>query len=313
MSFTETVAAGRAFAVASDPPINSNRELLATGLANVGGAVFGAMPAGGGTSQTAVNRSAGARSQLAEIVTAATALVIMLFLAAPIAMMPQATLAAVVIVYSVGLISPAGFRDVRAVRHMEFHWAIVACVGVVLLGTLEGILVAILASLISLAEQSANPPVYVLGRKPGTNVFRPRTDLHPEDESFPGLLIVRIEGRVFFANAARIGDRIRRLVSEAKPTTVAIDLGSVFDLEYTALKALTEAEQRFRQDGVSIWLVDLAPAVLELVQRSPLGATLGRERMHFNLEIAVRKYLETTTKKRTHERVASSLEADSPS
>jgi MFS superfamily sulfate permease-like transporter len=176
---------------------------------------------------------------------------------------------------------------------MEFHWAIVALVGVMLLGTLEGILVAILASLVSLAEQSANPPVYVLGRKPGTNVFRPRTELHPEDESFPGLLIVRIEGRVFFANAARIGDRIRRLVAETSPTTVAIDLGSVIDLEYTALKALTEAEQRFRLDGISIWLVDLNPAVLDLVQRSPLGATLGRERMHFNLEIAVRRYLES--------------------
>jgi anti-anti-sigma factor len=205
--------------------------------------------------------------------------------------MPQATLAAVVIVYSIGLIAPASFRAVRKVRTMEFVWALVALAGVVLLGTLQGILVAIIVSLVALAQQAASPPVHVLGRKPGTNVFRPRTDEHPEDESFPGLLLLRIEGRIFFLNAARIGEKIQPLLEELKPNTVVLDMRGVFDLEYTALKALTEAEERMRQRGVSVWLVGLSPAVLEMVQRSTLGQTLGRERMHFNLEIAVDKYL----------------------
>ena len=106
MSFTETVAAGRAFAANDDPPLRPNRELLATGLANAGGALLGAMPAGGGTTQTAVNRMAGAQTQLAELVTAGATLVTMLFLAPLIGLMPQATLAAVVIVY-LGWADPA--------------------------------------------------------------------------------------------------------------------------------------------------------------------------------------------------------------
>ena len=140
-------------------------------------------------------------------------------------------LAGVVIVYSVGLIELAGFRAILAVRRTEFAWALVALAGVLLLGTLQGILVAIVVSLLMLAQQAANPPVYVLGRKPGTNVFRPRTAEHPDDEGFAGLLLLRVEGRVFFFNARRIGERIERLVEEAKPRVVAVDLSGVFDLE----------------------------------------------------------------------------------
>ena len=176
MSFTETIAAGRAFARGDEASPQANRELLATGLANAGGALLGAMPGGGGTTQTAVNRLAGARTQLAEIVTAAITLITMILLAPVIGLMPQATLAAVVIVYSIGLIKPAEFREILSIRRTEFIWALTAFAGVVLLGTLKGIIVAIIVSMVALAYQAADPPVYVLGRKPGTNVFRPRSD-----------------------------------------------------------------------------------------------------------------------------------------
>jgi sulfate permease, SulP family len=291
MSFTESIAAARAFASSDEPPLRPNRELLATGLANAGGAFLGAMPGGGGTTQTAVNRLAGARTQLSEIVTAAMTLVVLLLLAPLMSLMPQATLAAVVIVYSIGLIKPAEFRQILAVRRTEFIWALVALVAVVLIGTLKGIVVAIIVSLIALAYQVADPPVYVLGRKPGTNVFRPRTDQHPDDEIHPGLLLLRLEGRFFFANAGNIVQKIKMLIEEAQPKVVALHLRSVIDLEYTALKMLTEAEARMRELGVRLWLVGMNPSVLEVIQRSPLGQALGRDAMHFNLEIAVSKYL----------------------
>jgi MFS superfamily sulfate permease-like transporter len=257
------------------------------------------MAAGGGTSQTAVNRLAGARSQLAELVTAAVGLATMLFVSPLIALMPQATLAAVVIIYSIGLIQPAEFKAILGVRRTEFTWALAALAGVVLLGTLKGILVAITVSLVALAYQSATPPVYTLGRKPGTNVFRPRSQEHPEDETFPGLLLLRLEGRVFFANAAIIGQKIRSLVEESKPRTVALDLSYVPDFEYTALKMLTEAEKKERAKGISLWLVGLNPGVLAMVQRSPLGEALGREAMQFNLELAVAKYTELSATAKT--------------
>jgi high affinity sulfate transporter 1 len=290
MSFTETIAAGRAFAESGEPTPRANRELLATGLANAGGAFLGSMPAGGGTSQTAVNRLAGARSQLAGLVAATATLATMLLLAPFIGLMPEATLAAVVIVYSIGLIKPAEFATILQVRRTEFVWALAALAGVVLLGTLKGIVVAIVLSLFALAYQVADPPIHVLGRKPGTNVFRPRSAEHPEDETFPGLLMLRPEGRLFFANAERIGEKARLQIAAAKPRVVALHLRGVFDLEYTALKMLTEAEKRLRENGVSLWLVGLNPGVLAMVRNSPLGTTLGRERMFFNLEQAVAKY-----------------------
>ena len=293
MSFTETIAAGRAFARNDEPAPRANRELFATGFANIGGALLGAMPGGGGTSQTAVNRLAGARSQVSELITSAVALVTMLFLAPILALMPQATLAGVVIVYSIGLIQPDEFREILRVRRTEFIWAVVAFAGVVVVGTLKGILVAIIVSLIALAYQVADPPVYALGRKPGTNVFRRRSSEHPEDETAPGLLMVRMEGRIFFANAEAIANKVRTLADEASPSVLALDLSGVPDVEYTALKMLVEAEKRQRELGKRIWLVGMNPQVLEAVQRSRLGEVLGRDSMHFNLEVAVAKFRET--------------------
>jgi len=290
MSFTETIAAGRAFARSGEPTPQANQELLATGFANAGGAFLGAMPAGGGTTQTAVNRQAGARTQMSELVTAGVTLITMLLLSPVLALMPEATLAAVVIVYSMGLIKPKEFSAILRIRRVEFIWAVVALAGVVALGTLKGIVMAILVSLIALAHQTANPPVYPLGRKPGTNFFRPRSEDHPEDEIFPGLLLVRLEGRIFFLNAAHIGEKIRLLVEETTPKIVVLDLSGVFDLEYTALNMLIEGEKAQRERGISLWLVGLNPAVLEMIQRSSLGASLGRERMHFTLELAVERY-----------------------
>ena len=173
---------------------------------------------------------------------------------------------------------------------MEFVWALIACTGVVLIGTLQGIVIAIIVSLFALSHQSANPPVYTLGRKPGTNVFRPLSSEHPEDETFPGLLMIRIEGRLFFANAQRVRDKLIQLIEESNSRVIAFDFSRIFDIEYSALKAIIEGEQRLRERGIFLWLVALNSEVLRMVQRSSLGQMLGRDRMLFDLEIAVKRY-----------------------
>ena len=290
MSFTETIAVGRAFAVRGEPALRPNRELLATGLANAAGGFIGAMPAGGGASQTAINRRAGAKTQLATLVTAAASAATLLLLAPLIALMPQTVLAAVVVAYSVELIKPAEFLEIRRVRAIEFRWALIAFAGVLFLGTLNGILVAVVASLLSLAQQAYNPPVHVIGRKRGTDVFRPRSDEHPDDEAWPGLLILRPVGRLFFANAPRVSDTIRPIIEAAKPSVVVLDCQAVLDIEYTALKVLTEAEERLRGEGVEVWLAGCNPEVLAVLRNSNLGQRLGRERMFFNLAGAVERY-----------------------
>ncbi len=290
MSFTESIAAGRAFAKETDPPINANRELLATGAANLGGALFGAMPAGGGTSQTAVVRAAGGRSRMAALMTAGVAAATMLLLAPVLGLLPYATLAAVVIVYSVGLIQPAEFLAIRKVRRMEFRWALVACLGVLVFGTLAGIVVAIILSLLGLASQEARANLYVVGRKRGADVLRPLSPEHPDDETFPGLLILRPEGRIFFFNAQELGERILALAEEQQPRVVLLDLSRVPDIEYSALQALMEGERRATERGLALWMAGLNPGVLEVVRNAGFADRLGRDRLLFNVRLAIQRY-----------------------
>jgi MFS superfamily sulfate permease-like transporter len=291
MAYIESIAAGRAFIRHGDSRPDSNRELIALGVANLAGSFFRILPAGGGTSQTAVNDKAGARTQLAELVTAGIVLAALLFLSPLFSLMPQATLAAVVVATTVGLLSPKEFRAILQIRYAEFWWAVIAFAGVVVLGTLPGILVAVAISLMTLMYAANHPPIYPLGRKPGTDIFRPLSAEHPEDETLPGLLIVRTEGMMTFASAPRIGDGLRTLVDEAKPQVLLLDFSAVPNIEYTALKLLSDFEEKRHEAGITLWLAALNPKVLEVVKRSLVFTTLGYERMFFNVEQAVETYL----------------------
>jgi SulP family sulfate permease len=131
-----------------------------------------------------------------------------------------------------------------------------------------------------------HPPVYDLGRKPGTEVFRPLQD-HPNNETFPGLLLVRTEGRIYFANTPRVREKAQALVQQAQPQVIVVHCSAVPDIEYTALKGLTDLEERLREAWIALWLAALNPEPLRTVQQSSLGDVLGRERMFVNLEQAV--------------------------
>jgi MFS superfamily sulfate permease-like transporter len=290
MSFTESAAVARAFQKTEDPPLNSNRELIASGFANAIGSLFGAMPSGGGASQTAVVRAAGGVSQKSNLVVAAVSLATLLLLAPLLGLMPNATLAAIVIIYSVGLIQLKEFIEVRNIRTMEFRWAVAACLGVLIFGTLQGIAIAIFMSLIGLANQTANPRVSVLGRKRGTSVLRPLSPEHPDDEQFEGLLIIRPEGRVYFLNAHNIAGQINALIAKHKPEILLMDMSRVPDIEYSALKMLMEGDDRLTSQGGIQWYSALNPSVLDVVRRAKWDLKI-EGRMFFNADIAINKYL----------------------
>jgi MFS superfamily sulfate permease-like transporter len=224
------------------------------------------------------------------LVTAGVAAATLLLLAPLLGLLPFATLGAVVIVYSMGLIQPKEFLAIRKVRAMEFGWAIAACAGVLVFGTLKGILVAIILSLIGLSSQAADPRVSVIGRKRGADVLRPLSPEHPDDETFEGLLIVRPEGRLFFVNAQNVADQINVLISRHQPKVLALDMSRVPDVEYSALQMLIEGDQRLLDLGITVWLVALNPGVIEVVRRSGLAERLGRDRMLFNARAAIARY-----------------------
>ena len=122
-------------------------------------------------------------------------------------------------------------------------------------------------------------------------VFRPLSTEHPEDETFPGLLIVRTEGMMTFASAPRIKDRLWALIEEANSRVLLFDLSAVPNIEYTALKLMSDFEEKARETGMTLWLAALNPKALNVVKRSPVFTPLGYERMFFNVEEAVEVYL----------------------
>ena len=290
MAFVESIAAGRAFTRHGTPRLEANRELFALGLANLAGGFFRSIPAGGGTSQTAVNYTAGARTQLAEAVTAIVVLATLLFLAPLIGLMPQATLAAIVVAATIGLLNPKEFIAILKVHKTEFWWSLIAFMGVAILGTLQGILVAIVISVLTIVYIANHPPIYAVGRKKGTDVFRPLSSEHSEDETFPGLLILRTEGALTFASAPNIREGMWALINQAKPRVLLLHCSAIPFIEYTALKLLIDFEEKLHENNITLWLAALNPRALDMVKRCGLFDKLGRDRMFFNLEQAIEAY-----------------------
>lgn len=289
MSFTESVAAARTFCGRDDPPVNANQELIAVGAANLAASFLGGMPAGGGTSQTAVVHAAGARSQMAQWVNAAAVVASLLFLSRVIGFLPQAALGALILVVAFSMIKPRNFRAIARVRKDELMWALATMAGVICIGVLEGILIAVAISVLTLMYQANHPPVYAIAHNPEKNIFR-RVGENPKDVTYPGLLILRTEGRLTFANASYVADRMRALMEEAVPRVVVLECSAIPDIEYTALVMLTDAQEKHQKLGVELWLVALNPDLLKMIDRSPLGKALGHERMFFNLPKALEAY-----------------------
>lgn len=294
MTFVESVAAARTLATREDIPIDPSQELRALGAAGILAGLFGSVPTGGGLSQTVVNEDAGARSQFAGLVTAAVSLLTLLVLAPVFEDLADATLGAVVMVAAIGMVKPGEFRSILAVRRQDFALAVLAMLGVTALGTLEGVLVAVLASASVLIYQSAHPRLVLIGRKPGTAHYRSYYR-HPGDELFDGLLVVRPEGSLYFVNEQYLRNQLMRMISDQAqpPRVVLIDAEAIPDLEYTAVLGLQELERALTALGVEMWLASLNERPLEVVRRSGLSESLGEPRMFPTVDGAVTAFLES--------------------
>jgi MFS superfamily sulfate permease-like transporter len=285
MSFTESITAARASWVEGEPPVRANRELLALGAANSAAALVGGLPSDGAVSHTAIARQAGARTQLAQWASAAAVVVTLLLLSRPIAALPKAALAAVIIFIAVGMVKLEPFRAIARVRRIELTWALVTVAGVVLIGTLEGILIAVVISVLTLIYQANRPPVYALAYDRAHRVFRRAGERGAE--AIPGLLMLRVEGRLMFANAETVGDQIRALVEAAEPRVIVLDCSGIPDIEYSALVMLAEADHRLSARGVALWLAGVNPDVLPVLVRSTLPVADDASRVFADLHQAL--------------------------
>jgi SulP family sulfate permease len=275
MAFVESIAAARAFRGAQDPPIRLDRELIALGAASGAGGVFQAYPTGGGLSQTAVNDRAGARTQGAEIVTAGLVALVLVAFAPLFRYVPDAVLGAIVLVAAAGLLTRDEARAIRRQRPQDWAFGVVTLAAVLVLGSLEGILVGVVVSVLTLFWDLNHPPVVVLGRRLGTDRFRSLSS-HPDDETIPGLMVIRIESSLYFGNAHRIIDRVAELVHEADPPprVLLLDVSAVPDADTTATAVLAERADRLASLGTEMWLAAMTDRVLTLARRGPRWARL---------------------------------------
>ncbi|MEW6268275.1 MAG: SulP family inorganic anion transporter [Thermodesulfobacteriota bacterium] len=276
LAFMETISAARALAESHRGKVDANRELLALGAANLAVAVVQAYPVAGGMSQSAVNERAGARSPLS-LVFAALAIAGVLQVTHLVRDLPMPILAAVVLISVKDMVDVRALRHLRRVNKVEFRVAVVSLLGVLVLGILEGLLLAAIFSLAMMLRWAANPHMAVLGRIPGTDRFGD-LERHPENETFAGVLIVRIEGGLFYFNVDSVKDRLLATVDERKEPLelLLLDLSSSPQIDLAGVRMLGEVHDRLRDRGIDLELAEVHAAVRELLRAEGMERRFGK-------------------------------------
>jgi len=290
--YAESYSSIRYFALKHGQDTSPNRDLVALGVSNLLAGLMHGMPIGAGYSASSANEAAGAQSRLAGLIAAAVVLLIVLTLLPLLAQIPEPVLAAIVI-HAVGhTLQPSMF-------HPYFRWqrdrllVVGAVLAVLLLGVLDGLLAAIAASLAMTLHQFAKPNLSVLGRLGTGHDFASKT-LHPDMQPVPGVLIIRPEEPLFFANAERLLSRVRQLIGEAAapPHTVILSLEESPDLDGTSIEALGTFADFMARSQRRLLLARVHDDVTAVLDRAALPSLAPSER-YLSVDDAVTAALAT--------------------
>jgi|GEM_PF-56176 len=288
VGFMESIAVAKAFARRHRYEVNANQELVGLGMANLAGSLFQAYPVTGGFSRTAVNAQAGAKSAMASLVTAAFVALTLLFLTPLFYYLPQAVLAAIIMTAVVGLIDAREVVHLWKVKRSDLVLLVITFVATLTIGIDQGILTGVGASLLWFVVRATRPHFAVLGRLPGTRVFRNRKR-YPEAEALPGVLVVRMDAQFYFGNVSFLREALRRLEAEqGQPLrAVVIDGSSINQLDSSAESALSELHAEYQQRNITLYLAGLKGPVLDVMKRSGLLDKMGPSQFHFEVADAV--------------------------
>jgi len=295
IGFSQTAGDARAFAARHRYRIDVNQESVAQGFANMGAGVFQGMPVSTSLSASSLNESAGARTPVASLTTGALVLATLVVLAPLFSKLPKAVLAAVItdaVVF--GMIDLTELRRLHRVTRFDFWVAVAAIIGVLSAGVLAGVVIGVVLSLGWLVYVATRPPMPLLGRVAGTQVFRD-LDQHPDDETFPGISVLRLDGGLFFATAEALEDRVRELVEEgAETNAVVLDLEGVDFIDSQGAAKLIEIRQLTGADGVTLRLARVKPQVFTVLQADGVIDRIGPDHIHGNIDLAVEAQLGDT-------------------
>ncbi len=289
--YPDSVLTARSLAYGTPDRIDANREFLGVAAANFGSGLMGAFPSNGSQSRSFVLADTGARTQMANVVAAILVVLTLLFLAPVFDFLPTATLAAIVMVAGFGLLDLAEFRSLWRYRRSEFWMAIITIAGVLGLGMLVGILIAIGLSLLLVVLKAASPHTAVLGRLPETDTYRDIDD-HPDAITFPGVLIYRFDASLFFANAPRLRDEILELVDDGEVRTVIIDMESVDDIDSTGAQVLTELLDELGRRGAGLELARVRTEIRDELDIAEIESRLAGGTVYLQVNDAVTAVLD---------------------
>jgi sulfate permease, SulP family len=277
LAYIEGVSAARAFAAKHGYSIDARQEFLGIGAANLAAAVGQGYPVAGGLSQSAVNDKAGARTPLSLVFASITLALCLLFLTGLLENLPKAVLAAVVLTAIYGLLDfPALFRMWRVSR-LDFYAATIALVAVLLLGILQGILLAALASIVLLLARASQPHVAFLGRIPGTNSYSDITR-HPENEKLAGVIAFRPEASLVYINADYVRETVLNRLRAAGPKPMRLvicDLSASPYLDLAGSRMLHELHTELCARGIALRIVGAHGWVRDLLRADGLGEKVG--------------------------------------
>ncbi len=276
LAYVESVSAARALAQAHREEVDPRQELLGLGAANLAAALFLSYPVAGGLSQSSVNDKAGARTPLALVFASVTIGLCLMFLTGMLANLPTVVLAAIVLVAVKGLVDVRELRHVWRVSRYEFVVSMVAFAAVLLLGILQGVMVAVLVSLLLLIRRAARPNVAFLGRIPGTRVF---SDLerNPDNEEVPGALVVRVEASILYFNAEHVQDTVWGKIRSCTepPGVVVLDLSSSPMVDLAGVRMLDAMQSALTETGAKLRLVEARAAVRDILRAEKLEEHVG--------------------------------------
>ena len=287
--YSESLGAAQNFATKYDYEIDPNQELIALGVANAGSGFVGGLAAGGSLSQSAVNEGAGAKSEASSLVAALLMVVTVLVLMPVFKNLPEAVLAALIIHAVSHLWKVKEFRRYYAERRIEALLGIATLLGVITIDVLPGLVIGVVSMLLLVVYNASRPHIGVLARVPGRPGAFGDVDRHPDYERIPGLLVLRLESPLFYANAAQVRDRVKYLVgvSNPLPRAVVLEAGATVDLDITSAEALEQLVTQLRAADIDFALADIRQPMIRQLQRTGLLKVVREDKVFRTVDEAV--------------------------
>ena len=294
VSLTDTISTASAFAARSGDEVDGGREMIGIGAANLAAGFFQGFPVSTSGSRTAVAEQSGARTQVTGVVGALAITVMLLFAPGLLRNLPQPTLAAVVIAASLSLADIPGTVRLYRIRKAEFLLSVAAFLGVVLLGVLPGIAIAVALSIANVFRRAWWPYQTILGRVPGLSGYHD-VRLHPDGELLPGCVVFRFDAPLFFANSRTFREQARALArSEPPPSWIVVAAEPITDVDTTAADMLHDLDEALNASGISLVFAEMKDPVRDKIDRYELTGTI--DPMHFfpTLEEAIEEFRRLT-------------------